>query len=127
MKALLISTALMFGILMASPVQSHAQDAQKDKAECTVKGDLAEATFKVDGVCSMCKDRIETAAKEVKGVKKANWNKETKKATVHFKEEKVEKKAIQKAIAKAGHDTEKMKASDEAYAALPQCCKYRSE
>lgn len=127
MKALLISTVLMFGIIMASPVQSHAQDAQKEKAECTVQGDLAKATFNVDGLCSMCKDRIEEAAKGVSDVKKAKWNKETKQATVHFKKEKVDKKAIHKAIAKAGHDTEKKKASDEAYASLPQCCKYRSE
>jgi len=127
MKALLISTALMFGIIMVSPMQSHAQDAKKDKAECTVQGNLAKATFNVDGLCSMGKERIEKAAKNVDGVKKANWCKDSKKATVHFKEEKVEKNAIQKAIAKAGHDTEKMKASDEAYAALPQCCKYRSE
>jgi Cu(I)/Ag(I) efflux system membrane fusion protein len=33
--------------------------------------------------------------------------------------------AIQKAIANAGHDTEKIKAEDKVYNTLPECCKYR--
>ncbi|MFP4621065.1 MAG: heavy-metal-associated domain-containing protein [Bacteroidales bacterium] len=126
MKTLLISIALMFGITMAGSVQSHAQDAQEDKAECTVQSDLAEADFGVNGLCSMCKTRIEKAAKEVNGVKKAEWNQESKNLTIRFDED-VEVKKVHKAIAQAGHDTEEMKASDEAYASLPNCCKYRDE
>lgn len=33
--------------------------------------------------------------------------------------------AIQKAIAKVGHDTEKFKAPDDVYKKLPECCLYR--
>ena len=32
---------------------------------------------------------------------------------------------IHKAIAKAGHDTEKFKSDNETYNSLPDCCKYR--
>ncbi|NRA92065.1 MAG: ATPase, partial [Psychroserpens sp.] len=37
----------------------------------------AKATIDVDGVCLMCKDRIEKAAIRTKGVKSAIWNVET--------------------------------------------------
>ncbi|MDD4632200.1 MAG: copper chaperone, partial [Proteiniphilum sp.] len=33
---------------------------------------------------------------------------------------------IAKAVAKAGHDTDKFKADQAAYNALPECCKYRN-
>ena len=127
MKTVILSIVLMFGITMAGSFQAQAQDAQKDKAACEVQGNLAEASFEVDGLCSMCKDRIEKAAKEVDGVKKATWNMKSKTLTMGFHEDQVEVKKVHKAIAKAGHDTEKAKASDEAYASLPMCCKYRDE
>ncbi|MGM0531886.1 MAG: heavy-metal-associated domain-containing protein [Bacteroidota bacterium] len=127
MKTVIISIVLMFGITMAGSLQSHAQDAQKDNSECAVEGDLTESTFKVDGLCSMCKDRIEEAAKEVDGVKKASWDQESKKLTLGFPNDEVDVKNVHKAIAQAGHDTEKVKASDEDYASLPACCKYRDD
>ena len=34
-------------------------------------------------------------------------------------------KALKKAIAKAGHDTDVVKATDQAYNELPSCCSYR--
>ena len=37
----------------------------------------ARATIEVDGVCGMCKERIEKASIQAKGVKSANWNVET--------------------------------------------------
>lgn len=82
-------------------------------------------TIMVSGNCEMCKERIETAAKSIAGVASADWNIETKLLHVQFDGTKTSLDAIQKAIAKAGHDTEKYKASDAAYNALPDCCKYR--
>ena len=38
----------------------------------------SKVTFEVDGVCKMCKDRIEKAALLTKGVKFASWNIEKK-------------------------------------------------
>jgi Cu(I)/Ag(I) efflux system membrane fusion protein len=73
----------------------------------------------------MCKDRIETAAKSVSGVSSAEWSTETKMLHVQFDGAKTNLDTIQKAIANVGHDTEKYKASDAVYKALPECCVYR--
>jgi len=81
--------------------------------------------FKVLGNCEMCKDRIETAAKSVSGVSSADWSTETKMLHVQFDTSKTNSDNIQKAIALVGHDTEKYKASDAVYKALPECCLYR--
>jgi copper chaperone CopZ len=84
--------------------------------------------FEVKGNCGMCEKRIEKAATSVEGVSKADWDKETMMAKVVFDESETSLDDIQKAIAKAGHDTGKHKASDEVYDKLPGCCKYdRSE
>lgn len=122
----------MLGMMLAVPMQSQAQECEKktakSKSECTtVKGDLAKATFEVDGRCGMCEDRIETAAKEVKGVKDASWDVESHKLALEFDKENVDVKKVHKAIAEAGHDTEKMKATEKTYASLPNCCNYRED
>ena len=86
---------------------------------------MEHQTIKVSGNCDQCKNRIETAAKSVTGVSSADWSTETKMLHVQFDGAKTNSDAIQKAIAKVGNDTEKYKASDAAYKALPECCKYR--
>jgi len=86
---------------------------------------LIKQQIKVSGNCEMCKDRIETAAKSVSGVSSADWNSETKMLYVHFDGAKTNSDAVQKVIAKVGHDTEKYKAPDNVYKELPECCLYR--
>jgi len=95
----------------------------------TVASNLAIAqsgssTIFVDGLCGMCKDRIEEAALDVKGVVDANWSSESRLLTVTT-DKKYEEDRLHEAVAKVGHDTKKVKASDEAYANLHDCCKYR--
>jgi periplasmic mercuric ion binding protein len=85
---------------------------------------LKTENIKVSGMCESCKSRIEKAAK-LDGVSKATWNKDTKILTLIFDPSKVSSDDIQKKIAAAGHDTEKYKANDKAYNALPGCCKYK--
>lgn len=80
--------------------------------------------FKVYGNCGTCEERIETAAKSVDGVTKADWNQETKMMEVTFDDSKTDVHKVHMAIAKVGHDTEMHKATDEAYNKLPGCCKY---
>lgn len=80
--------------------------------------------FKVAGNCEMCKDRVETAAKSVAGVSSAVWNMETKQMDVHFDASKTNSDAIQKSVAKVGHDAGKHKAPADVYKALPECCLY---
>jgi len=80
--------------------------------------------FKVSGLCGMCKERIENAAL-IKGVKFADWNKETEIITLVYNPQKVNIDAIHQSIATAGHDTDKIKADDKDYKELPRCCAYR--
>ena len=85
---------------------------------------IETAEFKVAGVCKMCKKRIGDAAL-VKGVKLAEWNKDTQTLKVIFRTDRIKEDTIHDLVAKAGHDTEKVKASDENYKTLPDCCAYR--
>ncbi len=84
----------------------------------------AQIEFQVSGVCGMCEARIEKAL-DVSGVIIAEWNVETKKATVVYKTKVLSEEQIHQLIANVGHDTEKIKATDETYANLHGCCKYR--
>jgi Cu(I)/Ag(I) efflux system membrane fusion protein len=73
----------------------------------------------------MCKSRIEKTAKGVEGVISAVWDSNTKKLAYSYDAAKTSPDAVSKAIAKVGHDTDKDKAPDNVYNALPGCCKYR--
>lgn len=86
---------------------------------------IKETTFKVEGVCGMCEKRIENAALRTKGVKLAEWDKESKDLKVVYNSKKVELKAIQNAVSSDGHDTPETKADSTSYAKLPGCCRYR--
>lgn len=86
---------------------------------------LIEKQLRVAGNCDLCKERIEAAAKSVSGVKSAEWNAETQILNLSFDGSKTSIDEISKAIAAVGHDTEKMKATDAAYKALPECCLYK--
>lgn len=80
-------------------------------------------TFKVWGNCDMCKTRIEKAVRE-SGAESADWNIESKLLTVSFDPSKTSVDSFGKKLALVGHDTEKYAASDKAYNALDDCCKY---
>jgi Cu(I)/Ag(I) efflux system membrane fusion protein len=86
---------------------------------------LRATSIQVQGQCEMCKVRIEKTAKSITGVSSADWNMETKHLHLQYKPELTSPDAVAKSLAKAGHDTEKYKASDKDYNALPACCKYR--
>jgi periplasmic mercuric ion binding protein len=79
--------------------------------------------FKVYGNCGMCESRIEKAAK-IDGVSSAEWSQETKMLTLQYDTKKVNLDDVHQKIADAGHDTEKVRASDETYSSLPACCHY---
>jgi len=80
--------------------------------------------FKVGGECGMCKQRIESNVRAIKGVKSASWNKETKVLTVTYNPMKIDIMDVHKKIASVGHDTELVKADDAVYDKLPNCCHY---
>lgn len=108
MKTRIVSVLMLMGVysmtLFAGPVKAEK--------------------FKVAGNCGMCKARIEKATKSVSGVTEADWNRETKMIEVAFNAAGTDIHKVHEAIAKAGHDTELVRADDKAYASLPGCCKY---
>lgn len=83
------------------------------------------STISVKGNCEECKERIENAA-DIKGVKNAVWNMDTKTLIVIYDTKKVSLQKIEKAIAKAGHQTTTQNADSTSYNALPNCCKYQT-
>ncbi|MDR0757696.1 MAG: efflux RND transporter periplasmic adaptor subunit [Tannerella sp.] len=89
-------------------------------------GSETAISFTVCGLCEMCKDRIEKAARSVAGVSFASWNRETTVLDLAYNPEKTSPDAIGRAIAKAGHDNATFKATDSVYETLPACCKYRN-
>jgi copper chaperone CopZ len=84
----------------------------------------AETTFVVQGLCGMCEERIESAF-DVPGVISADWDVETKELQVAYKTKKLDENKLHALAAAAGHDTDQVKATDEVYAGLHGCCKYR--
>jgi hypothetical protein len=88
-------------------------------------GSPVEAKFKVYGNCGMCKKRIEKAV-SINEVKFAKWDKTSKLLTVAYLPEKITLDSLQHRVAAVGHDTDRFKAPDSVYAALPACCLYRA-
>ncbi|MEM7379795.1 MAG: heavy-metal-associated domain-containing protein [Bacteroidota bacterium] len=82
-------------------------------------------TFEVDGICEMCKMRIEKAALGVKGVKYALWDIPSHQLSLIMDERKTDAMQIKTAIVEAGHDTKELKATQEAYDSVHPCCRYR--
>lgn len=87
----------------------------------------AKASMEVDGVCGMCKERIEKAAIRTKGVKSAVWSIDTHELKLMYDERKTNLETISKNIAAVGHDTKEIKATDEAYDSVHPCCRYRDK
>ncbi|CAI8158876.1 MAG: Uncharacterised protein [Polaribacter sp. SA4-10] len=100
-------------------ISANAQEVKKNKS--------AKFSFEVDGICGMCKKRIETAALKTKGVKFAVWSINTHQLNLILDERKTTVNTIQKNILKVGHDVIGIKASDEAYNSVHPCCKYRDD
>jgi len=103
---------------------TQSQEVEKNKN--------AKVSCKVDGVCGMCKKRIETAALKTKGVKFAVWSTKTHNLNLIIDERKTDLAQVQQNILKVGHDIilnedKKLEAKLEAYNSVHPCCKYRAE
>lgn len=92
-------------------------------AEAQNKKD-STTSFKVQGVCGMCENRIEKALK-IKGVKSADWDVDTKMLSLVFDPSRISLDKVHSVLADVGHDTELQKAKESTYKALPDCCHYR--
>lgn len=113
---------LVFSLMMIG-FTTQSQEVKKNKN--------AKTSFKVDGICGMCKKRIETAALKTKGVKFAIWSVKTHNLNLILDERKIDVAKVQQNIANVGHDIllkdKKITATQEAYESVHPCCKYRDE
>ncbi|NCT09892.1 MAG: cation transporter [Flavobacteriia bacterium] len=114
---------LVFSFLFLG-VTIQSQEVKKDKN--------AKVTMYVDGVCGMCKKRIETASLKTSGVKFAFWDVKSHQLNLILDESKTNIATIQKSILAVGHDIilskdKKLIAAEENYNAVSPCCKYRNE
>jgi cation transport ATPase len=110
---------LFLGImLLVVAISIQAQDKKNKNARYSIA---------VNGTCEQCQKRIQKAAFSVSGVKTASWSIETHQLELTINEEKTSIAAVNKAIAKVGHDTESQKATQVDYDNLHPCCKYERE
>jgi len=124
-KTLTMPGMLMPGDAKSDITQSMPGMDMNKQTKTNADETLKQVVINISGNCDMCKDRIETAAKSVKGVKTANWSPENHQLQLRFNNQLTSSDAVQKAIAAVGHDTEKYRAPDSVYNALPSCCLYR--
>lgn len=134
MRKIIVMLSLIGGVLFtACNSGSNSKNTAGEKSETEthhmVQGSQNEehAMLNVKGSCEMCKERIENAAKSVEGVSFASWDIEKQEVHLNFDPEKTSTDEIAKVIAEAGHDTDKYKAEQSVYDALPSCCKYRDK
>lgn len=80
-------------------------------------------TVKIYGNCGMCEATIEKAGYKKK-IAQVEWNKDTQMATLTYDAKKTNQDEILKRIALSGYDSKSYLAPDDAYAKLPDCCKY---
>src|SRR5215203_1615408 len=113
MYRIYLIVCLFIALFINSAAKSQSSNT-KDKS----------TSFKVLGVCEMCKKRIEKALK-TKGVETADWDIDTKILSVVFDTTKITLDKIHVRIAEVGHDTELKQSNETTYKALPDCCHYR--
>ena len=107
---IVIALMLFFTIFTTTTVNAQSKKKQTE-------------SFKVWGNCGMCEKTIEQSLK-VKGIKSADWNKDSKIITVVFNPKIITLTTIHKKIASVGYDTELETANDEVYNNLHGCCQY---
>ena len=108
---------LIIGVISIST--SLAQS--NEKKETIWKTD----TINVDGKCGMCKENIEGALKKKDGIKAKDWSPKTHLLVVTYDVSVIKIDDIRKKVAAAGYDTDKVKAPNDAYNKLDNCCKYQ--
>jgi mercuric ion binding protein len=82
----------------------------------------ALVSIQTNAQCGDCKERIETALNQTKGVVYAELNMETKVVEVKYNVKKTDVATLQKVLNLAGYDADDQKADSTAQKALPLCC-----
>jgi periplasmic mercuric ion binding protein len=115
-KAIFGSIIFIITFIFAFGLQAQAQGQNTE-----------EVQIKVLGNCGMCKERIEKAAYSVRGVRSANWNIKEQKLTLVYRTDRTDQQTIERAIARAGHDTENFLTDEKTHANLHHCCVYKRD
>lgn len=103
MKTILISFLLLLGTPLFAQKSSVTQ-------------------IQTSAQCGDCKQRIETALNQTKGVVYAELDLETKIVEVKFKPTKTDKAQLQLVLVNIGYQADDKKANPTAQKALPLCC-----
>ncbi|MEN9443412.1 MAG: hypothetical protein RIS47_302 [Bacteroidota bacterium] len=119
MKTFRFFLVAVFALLMGFQTSAQTHDHAKMQMPASHK----TVSFKVWGNCGSCKARIEKVA-TTKGVSKAEWNKDSKIFTAMVDTAIISTEALERKIAKAGHDTQHFAANAADYDKLPGCCQY---
>jgi mercuric ion binding protein len=94
---------------------------------CSGSEGNTQKEFYVRGNCGMCEERIEKTTRNINGVTEADYDGAKEIMIVKFDSTKTSELAIHKAIAGAGHGTDKVAMDDEAHDNLPNCCQITTE
>lgn len=120
-KRLSLALALGFALTACSESEQSQTDHAAGKTEST---HTSEAKISVPTVqCGNCQANIESALKELDGVKSAKVDLDAKTALVSYDAMKADLAALENAIAKAGYDANSTKRDSMAYLELDACCK----
>lgn len=85
---------------------------------------LIDYTFRVEGACGMCAERIEQTAIKKGKAQSANYDLDTKMLTVSIDESVTGISEVKWEIAQSGHTNGSFAAPEDVYNDLPMCCQY---
>ncbi len=115
-KAFISISITLLALLFIFQSNAHAQRDNITTTEITVLGN-----------CGMCKERIEKAAYSVRGMRRADWDQQKQILELTFRNDRTDQEIIERAIAKAGHDTENFLTDENTHANLHHCCVYKRD
>lgn len=115
-----LSLALALGFALTACSESE----QSQAAGNAEPAHTSEVKINVPTVqCGSCQANIESALKELEGVKSATVDLNAKITQVSYDAMKVDLAALENAVAMAGYDANNIKRDSTVYAGLEACCK----
>jgi copper chaperone CopZ len=96
--------------------------ANADAQTKTTPGKNSIVKIKTSGECEMCKKTLESQVGKMTGVKKVEFDIDTKMLTVEYNAKKISPEKIRNAIASLGYDADDVKANNRVQRSLPGCC-----
>lgn len=91
-------------------------------APAALRAQNTEIVIQTTAVCKECKENIEKALMDEKGVKFAELDSKTKKVRVIYNASKTTPEQLRKAISLVGYDADDVPADPEAVKKLSPCC-----